>query len=290
MKAVITVGISASGKTTRAKELVEEGYVDVNRDWIRQNIVVPGSTWATYRFTKSRENEVTRIQEQMVMDAYGKGQNVVISDTNLGAGSVSKWTNLLEDLGYVVTVEEIEVDFEEAYKRDNLRPNGVGFRVLYTQWLSWLKFRKRKTYTQNGRLPNCIIFDIDGTIATMDGRGPFDWSRVGEDKPRWFILEMLEGYRQSGYTIILVSGRDGSCRPETEEWLNYHCVYYHDLYMRGEGDYRKDTVVKEEIFWNYIAPKYNVQAVVDDRPCVLRMWLELKIPNVISVGNPYIEF
>ena len=37
-KAIITVGISASGKTTFAKTMVEQGWVDINRDWIRVNV------------------------------------------------------------------------------------------------------------------------------------------------------------------------------------------------------------------------------------------------------------
>ena len=53
---------------------------------------------------------------------------------------------------------------------------------------------------------------------------------------------------------------------------------------------RKDTTVKEEIFWDSIADKYNVVAVIDDRPSVVRMWYDIGIPNVVCVGNPWEEF
>ena len=60
--------------------------------------------------------------------------------------------------------------------------------------------------------------------------------------------------------------------------------------MRNKNDTRKDRIVKEEIFWNVVAPKYNVIGVFDYRPQVLQMWHELKLPNVICVGNPFISF
>ncbi len=52
---------------------------------------------------------------------------------------------------------------------------------------------------------------------------------------------------------------------------------------------RKDTIVKEEIFWRDIADNYNVQFVIDDRPSVARMWRELGL-KVFQVGDPHIEF
>lgn len=60
--------------------------------------------------------------------------------------------------------------------------------------------------------------------------------------------------------------------------------------MRKNGDFRKDNAVKEEIFWTHLAHRYNIVACVDDRPQMIRLWYELKIPNVIAVADPYIEF
>lgn len=292
MKAIITVGISASGKTTFAKEAAEKGYTDINRDWIRFNVVCPGSDWRSYKFTKARENEVTQIQEQMVMDAWRMGHNVIISDTNLKQGSVEKWNTLLTDLGYDVEVKWFHISLEQAVKRDNFRENGVGYPVMYSQNLKFLEAIGRKTYKGESHLPKAVIVDIDGTVAQMDGRGPFEWSKVDTDLPRQLIIEMVRGYAENGFNVIFVSGRDGSCEELTRKWL-YRYVgpsFWDELHMREAGDFRKDTEIKEEIFWREIAPRYNVVGVIDDRPCVVRMWHEIKIPNVICVGNPYIEF
>ena len=53
---------------------------------------------------------------------------------------------------------------------------------------------------------------------------------------------------------------------------------------------KKNEQRVEELFWDNVADNYNVIGVVDDRPQMIRLWHELKIMNVICVGNPYIEF
>ena len=45
--------------------------------------------------------------------------------------------------------------------------------------------------------------------------------------------------------------------------------------MRKSGDNRKDTIIKKEIFNSEIRDKYYIDFVIDDRPCVIRMWKKL---------------
>lgn len=293
MKAIICVGCSASGKTTFAKEVcdADESWVDVNRDFIRFNIVAPGTDWSNYRFTNKREQDVTLIQEEMVMDAFAKGKNVIISDTNLNPKTRQKWMETLVDLGFDVEIKEFDVPLETLWKRDQLRTNGVGREVIYKQYKQWLQYKGRKTYIPNQNEPKAIILDVDGTIADMEGvRKPYDWDKVGQDKPKQFIIDIAKGLDAQGYTILVVSGRDGVCYDQTKEWLNENEVPHFYLFMREEGDMRKDTIIKEEIFWDLIAEHWNVVGVIDDRPCVLRTWREIGIPNVLAVADPYVEF
>lgn len=120
-------------------------------------------------------------------------------------------------------------------------------------------------------------------------RTPFEWNKVGADRVHEVVADMVEGYYLADYTVIILSGRDGICREVTEDWLEKYGISHDRLIMRSEGDNRKDTVVKEEMFWIHIADNYNVKAVIDDRPSVCRMWQELGL-KVINVGNPWIEF
>lgn len=289
MKAIITVGISCSGKTTLANQLVKEGWVDVNRDWIRFNVVCPGSDWSNYKFTKKRERYVTSEQEDMLQDAAQKGLNVIISDTNLNPNTREKWDNLCKELGYEVEIVPLPVSLTEAWKRDAYRANGVGQDVIYNQWKKWLEFSGRKRYTPNPDLPSAVIVDVDNTLAKMSNRSPYEWHRVGEDDLDEVVADIVQGL-SSSHSIIVVSGRDGVCYGETEDWLKRHGIPFDILLMRECNDSRKDTVIKEEIFWESIADNWNVKAVIDDRPQVLRMWRDVGIPLVIAVADPHIEF
>lgn len=145
-------------------------------------------------------------------------------------------------------------------------------------------------YVPNINLPPAIIFDIDGTLAHMNDRGPFDWKKVETDYVDNIVRDILWGFEQQNYKIVLMSGRDSICRNQTITWCTEHNIQFDSLCMRPERDYRKDSIVKEELFYRYVAPYYNVLAVVDDRPQVVRMWYEIGIPKVICVGNPYVEF
>lgn len=290
MKAVITVGVSASGKSTLAKEYVNKGYVEINRDWIRFNIVQPGANWSNYKW--KNEKTVNEIEGKMVMEAWSDEKNIIISNTNLNGGVRTMMIDSLKDLGYDVEVISLDVTREEAVKRDNLRANGVGESVIYKQHLQMLDFMGRRTYTPNPSKRNGIILDVDGTVAEMHNRGAFEWHKVGQDKPRQFVIDLVKNYQQAkpSTDVVVCSGRSDECLDETTDWLYRHGVPIDALYMRKEGDYRKDNAVKEEIFWEHIEPNYNVLAAVDDRPQMIRLWHELRIPNVIAVANPYLEF
>jgi hypothetical protein len=119
-----------------------------------------------------------------------------------------------------------------------------------------------------------VICDIDGTIADMGDRGPFHWHLVGEDKPIAIIIDLLR-ILAAHYEIILVSGRSDESMMLTRAWLAEHEIPYHALLMRKEGDYRKDTVVKQELYQNQIEPFYDVQFVLEDRSAVVEMWRSL---------------
>jgi hypothetical protein len=218
---------------------------------------------------------------------------VVVADTNLDPERRKKLEQFCELVGYRVDVMAFPVTLEEAWKRDALRSNGVGKDVIYRQWKQWLKFIGREVYEPDESLPKAVCFDIDGTLAHMTTRGPFEWDKVGEDTPDKHVVKMVRAYIQDGYIPIFLSGRDGVCQLQTGQWLEDYVVEYNEtweLHMRQMGDTRKDTVVKEEIFWRDVAPYYNVQAVFDDRPSVCRMWRDIGIPKVIQVGDPYEEF
>lgn len=137
-----------------------------------------------------------------------------------------------------------------------------------------------------------IIFDIDGTLADVEHRRHF----LSGAKPNWgsFFAEMINDpplhdvcllaellgdhplVKTGAIKLFLFSGRPDTHRKETEEWLQNHVPAYFQkaeaLLMRGEGDYRADTIVKREMLDGVRGQGHNVRLVVDDRPSVVQMW------------------
>lgn len=118
------------------------------------------------------------------------------------------------------------------------------------------------------------IFDIDGTLAKMNGRSPYDYSRVKEDLPNEMVIE-INRYLSINKKIIITSGRPDSCILDTLKWLNNNWVLWNELHMRKTWDTRNDAIIKKEIYREHIEPKYEVLGVFDDRDRVVKMWRDI---------------
>lgn len=133
--------------------------------------------------------------------------------------------------------------------------------------------------------PEVFVFDIDGTLANHNGvRGPYEEHKVLLDKPITPVIKVLKSLFQH-YKIIFLSGRTDACKTDTLTWLRNELEstgvdgigykdFEIDIFMRKQGDKRKDSVVKKEIYDNEILPNYSVIGVFDDRLQVCRMLYE----------------
>lgn len=123
-----------------------------------------------------------------------------------------------------------------------------------------------------------IICDIDGTLAFLGNRDRYN-PTTGEDALNYPIANILKVYNNQTVlpvSLILVTGREEKYRQHTKNWLHKHGItHYKALYMRKNGDYRKDYVVKKEVYKKYIEPTYEVLFVLDDRDQVVKMWRSL---------------
>ena len=146
-------------------------------------------------------------------------------------------------------------------------------------------------------MKKAIICDLDGTLALFEGN-PYDRD-FSKDEINYPVLRIIEtmadvycGYdviESKLYDIIVLSGRNDKYKKETKKWLKKYEVPYSKLFMRKEGDKRKDTVVKKEIFDNYIKGKYNVLCAIDDRKQMKRLWVSEGI-FVLDVNQTDEEF
>ncbi len=117
--------------------------------------------------------------------------------------------------------------------------------------------------------PTAIMVDIDGTLAHMNGRrSPYNWQAVGQDDVDEVVVRLTRYYKH----VIVMSGRDEVCRPETEKWLRKHGIRYDKLVMRPTADNRPDEVVKWELYQLHVEPDFKIEFVLDDRNKVVKMW------------------
>lgn len=286
---ILTVGISASGKSTWAEAYCRKnGAININRDDLRFSFS-GFRTWSCYKFRSSFERFITRAQEAIAKEAVITARDIVISDTNLNLADHTKWHDFATENGYTFKVEFFDTPVEDCIKRDTQRANGVGEKVIYQQHARYLALKGYKKHEHKDGLPYCLIIDIDGTIARMGNRGPFDWASVEVDTVDNVIKQITNLLGEQVDFVFLFSGRDEVCREETERWLEANGICYDHLEMRPKGSYEKDTIVKKRMFDKLIDGKYNVLMVMDDRPCVVDMWNDLGL-KVLAVADQRIKF
>lgn len=130
------------------------------------------------------------------------------------------------------------------------------------------------------KLSKCTACGVEKCPA-CNGRGKKkkDWMRfyqeVGNDKVRVPVAEWVRQLRASGnFYIVIVSGRPlDQAGNQTVDWLDKNNIPYDRIFMRNRGDFRKDTIIKQEIL-DKITPHIDVAFAIDDRPSVIRMWRE----------------
>ena len=282
-KLLMLRGLPGSGKSAHAKELVAKGgWTRVNNDDLRDS-------FHNGKWSKNNEQLITKIRHHIIVEALSSGFNVGVDNLNLHPKYELGLKELAKQRSATFESKFFDTPVEECVKRDLQRERSVGKDVI-TSWYNDYLAPKPEVYTPPEGKPNAIMVDIDGTLAHMKGRSPYDWAKVGSDEPDFVIRDIIWRYHMMAIRerpeILIVSGRDIVCRPETEEWLGTFDIPYDELYMRPEGDKRKDNIVKREIFNNHIRDNYNVLFVMDDRDQVVKMWrlLGLKCLQVAEGG------
>lgn len=263
-KLIMLKGLPASGKSTYAKELVAQGYKRVNKDELRA--MIDSSKWG-----KSNEKYIKSIEKYVTAHFLSEGYNVVVDDTNFAYEDY--WKEVAEISDAEFEIKFFDTPVMECVGRDAKRgEKSVGAKVIFGMYDKYLKPNPPE-YSDDKQ--NAYIFDIDGTLAKMTGRSPYDYTQVHTDVPNHNITMIARLLKQSGLPIILCSGRKEECREATQEWLRNNSIPWDYLYMRATGDDRKDSIIKKEIYDTHIKDKYNVLAVFDDRNQVVDMWRSL---------------
>jgi predicted kinase len=299
-KILILVGCPCSGKSTFAEYYSKfNDVVRVNRDEMRMMM----------KFTEFLESEdevlLSKMIESMVETALRKGRNVLIDNTHTKKEFINQ---LIQKFNHLAEIEfkVLDVPLPELLRRNALRERKIPVNVIKEMYqrLESLKqnfdfsprpqtgVKSEKTaIAQDFSLPKAILCDLDGTLAQADGRNMFRPSEeeMYADRVVDAVATALKGFAND-HKIIFLSGREDLYAEVSKRWIREKAgIENFELWMRKEGDSRKDSIVKEEILRGDILPKYYVTGVFDDRMQVCRMWYEQGI-FCFNVNQGLIEF
>lgn len=294
VKALILQGLPASGKSTWAKE-----YCKKNKDWVRVNRDDLREMRGEYWLPK-QEDLITAWERAFIAEAAKLGKSIIVDSTNLNPKFLVGLKDYLKSLDIEYSTKLFEVDLEECIRRDSARERSVGELVIRRMWNDYFKpkVEAKPEAEYDPKKPRCFVFDLDGTLSLMkDKEGNFTRDPysidVENDAPNENIIMILDsliydrGEGLSDVRFVFCSGRKESAREGSERWLRKHTAIQNpiELYMRPDNDFRKDSILKVEIYKNHILPKYNVIAVFDDRSQVVQALREELGLTVLQVSE-----
>lgn len=292
-KLLILVGAPGSGKSTFARYFIrtEDNWVRVNRDDFR--LMQFGDTLMSPFY----EEHITKMVEASVITLLKNHTNVIIDATNSSLRTLEDMVRTYTEYADI-SFKVFDLSVEELVKRCDKRYEQTGKFIpksAIEKHVTQLQYTKEKfdfkpiprtvkeatlTYTaQDSTLPKAVICDLDGTLSLLNGRDPYDASSADEDLLNVPVARVLQMAKAQGYKVILLSGREQLYREPTERFLSKYQIAYDLLLMRTTNDYRKDNIIKKELFQQEIAGKYFIEFLLDDRNQVVDMWRkDLQLP------------
>ncbi len=285
-KLILTRGIQGSGKTTWARQWIEEdpkNRVRINNDDIRNML---GKYWVV-----EREPLVSEMKQYLTQAAMDRGYDIVIDNMNLNPKEVKFWEKVVElnnedpdGYKYEIEFKDFFISLEECIRRDAMRPNPIGEKVIRETWKRYKHFIQTsqvENYVNNLRKytgkPKCVVIDMDSTMCFNTTKRPWFGDGAAEgminDVPNTGMCDMIRKL-QEDFVIVVATGRDTTQEAVTKEWLAKQGINADEFYFRTNKDYRKGVVVKKEQI-EAILEKYDIVAIFDDCEPIVDMYREM---------------
>jgi len=307
----ILTGLVGSGKSYWTTNFIKQpknsqNTVIVNKDKLREMF------HGRYKFKPEFEDFIHKMSVNLFKKAINYGYNVIVDETNITRSRREQWVDIVRKELLFNDIKIVYVWFTEQEKNlDNRMKDAKGAsRKKWEFVIDGMKKRfeepveeelfdelikvdyndseEDKTIIQDTSLPKALICDLDGTLAILNGRDPYNASTCYEDDINEVVRKIVNKFEDSNYTIIFCTGRPEEYREPTMKFLE-KCVYAYKcdgseelhlqpsfkLFMRKTDDTRKDSIIKEEIFMDNIKDNYYVEFVLDDRNQVVEGWRSL---------------
>ena len=285
-KLLILVGAPGSGKSTFARYFLrtEDNWIRVNRDDFRlmqfgDSLMIP-----------FYEERISKMVEASVLTLLKSDTNVIIDATNTSLRTIQDMIHTYTEYADI-SFKVFDLPVNELVKRCDKRYEETGkfiSKSVVERNVANLKHTLEKfdfapiprkvqvattSYaTQDKNLPKAVICDLDGTLSLLNGRDPYNAATCDNDLLNEPVAAALKMAKQQGYQVILLSGREDKFREPTMRFLDKHQIGYDLLLMRTSNDFRKDNIIKRELFESEIQGKYFVEFLLDDRNQVVDMW------------------
>lgn len=291
-KLIICRGIQGSGKSTWAKQWCHEDpehRIRFNNDDVRNML---GDYWVP-----NREKVVTATYNTVLAYSMEKGYNIVVDNMNLNPKTCAELEKMVKDFNqnytydwkYEVEYKDFFIPVEECIRRDSMRPNPIGEKVIRDTWKRYRDFiiHEEVMKVVDKDIPfdlskkDAIIVDMDSTLCFNTTKRPFWGDGAAEgmlnDVPNYSVCFLVRAIHEQGCKVIIVTGREGSSdiMEATKTWLKNHDIPYDDIFFRPYKDYSKGAPTKERIYKEKIEPNYNVWFVLDDNYKCVQMYRDL---------------
>lgn len=287
-KLILTRGIQGSGKSTWARQWVEEDpehRVRINNDDIRNML---GKYWVV-----EREPLVSEMKQCLTQTAMSRGYDIVIDNMNLNPKEVKFWEDLVKQnnevypiskYSYEIEFKDFFISVEECIRRDAMRPNPIGEKVIRETWKRYKHFIQTsevERYVNNLRKytgkPKCIVIDMDSTMCFNTTKRPWFGEGAAEgminDVPNTGMCDIVRQLQEQ-YLVVVATGRDTTQAEVTKQWLSKQGINVDEFYFRTNKDFRKGVVVKKEQI-EAILEKYDIVAIFDDCEPIVNMYREM---------------
>lgn len=140
---IICRGIQGSGKSTWAKQWCHEDpehRIRFNNDDIRNML---GDYWVP-----NREKVVTATYNTVLAYGMEKGYNIVVDNMNLNPKTCAELEKMVKDFNenytydwkYEVEYKDFFIPVDECIRRDAMRPNPIGEKVIKATWRRYRDF------------------------------------------------------------------------------------------------------------------------------------------------------
>lgn len=290
-KLILCRGIQGSGKSFFARNWTledPEHRVRFNNDDIRNML---GKYWVP-----SRENLVTTIKMNFLIQATHFGYDIIIDNMNLNPKEIEFYKEFVNSYNkgehgvqYEIEFKDFWTPVDECIGRDKMRPNPIGEEVIKQTWKRYRNFilqeqikqLKERKLEQDSTKTAAIVVDMDATLCLNITGRPFYGEGAAEgmvnDEPITEVCDMIRTLHKSGeYSLIVLSGREDTLevREATETWLHNHDLWPTEVLLRSIGDYSKGEICKKKLI-EHVLKSYNVKLIIDDNNRCVKMYRDM---------------